>query len=173
MPDNINTQPIWYADPSLEDLGGNLNLRDLDGLGPINPETDTSAAAYNALAQTASSLAWTSDFCVMKLTCRDSDGYAPLASSYRGHNGVGTAFAPDLARLGDGYFSVTFDSTYTDRFSQSSAIDLDHCFGTVSGATAAFITAVRTNAYTFTVHVWDAAGAHVTNKELSLRFVKK
>lgn len=162
--------PLWGAATDITSYGGNVNKRNLEGQGSINPETDISAQDFSSVADHLKSIAATSGFATIVYTADDTDGYAPTINSYRAQHAVGTSFAPTATRTGNGVTRLTWASSYQDSYGQLSAFVLKAVTGNVQSTTAAYITYNIIAANIVDVYVWVAAGTAKSNAVVTAKF---
>jgi hypothetical protein len=148
--------------------GGHVDKRNHLSQGVIDPETDVSAQQLARLATDLASIARVAPFAYMVVQCNDTSPAAPtvvLANMGTGISSAGyegdapPSGFPTLARVSDGRFTITFDSTYTDDYGVSGSFIVQPGMGNVISAAESSITIIRTSATVLNYYLWDGAGA--------------
>lgn len=169
-------RPAWARSVSHADYGGHANKKNYQSQGVVNPRTDVGAEGFTRLVADAEATTRTSPMLSMRYTNRDGTPDAPLVLS--AYMMVGVSLAgyegdlapdsfPDGARNGTGDVTFTFDSSFTDAYDISEAFAPTQCLVSVEGSTAAHATYVISS-QTLRIRVWDAAGAALADKTVSV-----
>lgn len=114
--------PPWARSASIYSYGGSVTKYDLLGVGPINVDTDISAAQIASMSSHLAAIMRVAPLCVVTTQFEPVYGVWTL-DNFFSQWGNGLSFAPTLT-YGSGYFTLTFDSTYDDEYSQSEAINI-------------------------------------------------
>lgn len=125
MPVTPEGNPAWQRNASIETVGGHYDKSNVQGLTAFNPRTQISAEQVSSLADYVIAAIRTIPFATINITTNDTGTpAAPTVNNYWGQHGTGSALAPTCTRLGDGYFSIGWDASYQDSYSQSGSVNL-------------------------------------------------
>jgi hypothetical protein len=165
--------PAWSRTADASVYGGHVDKRDFEGQGPVDPQTDVSAAQFIRLAADVAALSRVAPFAVLTIQCNDTVPAAPTvvraqqmtAVSLAGYEGASpTGDFPTLTRVGDGEFDVVWPTSVADDYGVEQDVDLVHAHGSVHDAgTYSAVEPSRTNAYTFRFTARDDLGAAIAD----------
>ncbi len=169
--------PAWTRLVVHTDYGGNVNKRNFLSQGVVDPTTDVGAADFTRACADLSAVVRTAPFAVIRYLNNDAAPAAPTVefvnmmtgirlTSYAG--GSPPAGFPSAARNGTGDVTFTFASSYSDEYAVAGAFSANHAEAGAMGATAFFPTADIVTATTVRVRCFDAAGAALGDKRVSL-----
>lgn len=159
--------PAWTRTAGIAQYGGHADKKNHLSIGVVDPLTDVGAEAFQRITADLAAIAKTAPFCVLQVTCNDGTPAAPTVDSLLQMNGTDTdgyegdaspSGFPSLARNGDGDFTITFASSYSDDYSQSGAFAVKFADGGLASSSAGTVT-VETAATTVRVRCWDGAGS--------------
>lgn len=114
----------WQRSASIETIGGHTDKQNVQGLTAFNPKTQVSAEQFSSLADYVIAALRTIPFATLNVTTNDTSPANPTVNNYWGQHGTGSTLAPTCTRLGDGYFSVAWDASYEDSYSQTGSVNL-------------------------------------------------
>ncbi len=169
-------RPAWARSVDHADYGGHVSKRNYQSQGVVNPRTDVGAEGFTRLVADAEATTRTAPMISMRYTNRDTGSDTPLVlsaymmvgvslSGYEGE--LAPDSFPDGARNGNGDVTFTFDSSFADAYGVEEPFTPTQCLVSVEGTTAAHATYVISG-QTVRIRCWDAAGAAVTNKTVSV-----
>ncbi len=122
-------------------------------------EEGWSAAQHARLAADTLAKKRTSPLCVFSWAVVSAEDAAPVVTTYRGMNGVGTAFAPAGSVVtADGIAFRFASARFTDPYQVSEPIAIRHAQVSIQRTTAAFYT-YQLLPNGIEIFVFDAAGA--------------
>lgn len=159
-----------------EDYGGHESKRNYQSQGVVNPRTDIGAEGYTRLAADSEATTRTGPMLTLRYTNRDGTPDAPLVLSVYMMVGVSLAgyegdlapdSFPDGARNGTGDVTWTIDSSFLDAYGISEPFVPTQCLVSCEGTTFASATYVISG-QTIRVRVWNAAGAALADKNVTL-----
>lgn len=175
--------PAWIRTNDHTTYGGDTNKTNWHTQGATNARTDVTAEAFCRLADDVAACARTAPFCVLTLTCSDTAPAAPTVSVVNQMTGVRvtsylgssppTGF-PTVARNGNGDFTVTWATSYTDDYGVSGSVHIVHADAQVHGSVALIAVVVLTDTDVDTyneavrVRVFTTAGAASSNPTVTL-----
>lgn len=169
--------PLWSRTASHEQYGGHIDKENYLSEGSIDETTDVDADELCRLAADVEAIARTVPFATITYRCNDGSPAAPTILQVTMATGVRlTSYAGDAApsgfpsavRSGTGKVTFTFGATYADPYGVSSARSAkEHACPSLHGSTAGDATATVTGD-TVLVEVWDAAGAAMGDKTVTL-----
>ena len=170
--------PAWERTAGIADYGGSTSKADWLGIGVTNPDTDVAAAHLMRLADHLASVVRVAPFANLTITCNDAAPAAPTISlcdmmtgvclvSYEGN--AAPAGFPSAARVGDGNFTVTFASSYTDSYSVAGDFEIRNLKVDANSANNINATATGAGGQVATVYVFTAdTGVAVQDETVSL-----
>jgi hypothetical protein len=162
--------PAWTRAVDFSHYGGSSDKQNYLGRGAIDALTDVDAEEYSRAMADQAAAVRTADFAVMVIQCSDTSPAAPtvtfcaLMTGVRLTSYVGSsppAGFPAVARNGNGDFTITFASSYSDEYSVAGAYAPTKAHATAATA-GAFATAT-VSGQTVQVVVTTDAGAAVSD----------
>jgi hypothetical protein len=169
-------RPAWARSVSHADYGGHTNKRNYQSQGVVNPRTDVGAEGFTRLVADAEATTRTAPMITLRYTNRDASTDTPLVLSAYMMIGVSlSGYEGDLTpddfpsgvRNGNGDVTFTFEEEFADAYGITEPFVPTQCLVSVEGTTAAHATYVISG-QTVRVRCWDAAGAAVANKNVTL-----
>ena len=125
MPIQPEGLTAWQRAASIETVGGHIDKENVQGLTAFNPRTQISAEQFSSMVDYVVSAVRTMPFATINVSTNDTGTPAnPTVNSYFGMHGTGSTLAPTCTRLGDGYFSLAWDASYEDSYSQTGSVNL-------------------------------------------------
>jgi hypothetical protein len=106
--------PAFVRSSDITTLDGNVNKQNYLGIGIVDPRTDYSAEGFSRLVEIVAAAEKTIPRCVITLQCRDSIAANPTIVSH-----LGMYTQPTVARISDGYVSLTFPASESDVYGVS------------------------------------------------------
>ena len=153
---NPNGLPAWSRTAAFTTYDGDLNKRNYQDVGFVNPETDFSAEAFARLVEDVAMMSRTAPFAIITYQNNDNSPANPTLISYTGMNGVGAAFCPTLTRTGNGGVTIAFETSYDDSYSVSQAFSIHHYCASAHGLGNLSATCSLTDAQTLFVQAYTA-----------------
>lgn len=178
MPIVLTTPPAHTRTASMNRYGGDMNKTDYLGIGPVNPLTDWGARDLCRTAADLAAAVRTATFLHITLTCRDTGVLNPLVhnvatqvgdildAEYSG--GAPPTGYPTITRVSDGVILVTLDSSYSDPFGTAAAFKIRFLYASAHGTPMATVQPEIVTDTTCRFHVFDAAGAALIDRKISV-----
>lgn len=169
--------PAWTRTTSHTFYGGDVNKTNFLSQGAVDPTTDVVAEELARLAADLEALVRTAPFAVIRYLNNDASPAAPTIEfvcmmtgvrlvSYAG-DAAPSGF-PSAARNGTGDVTFTFASSYSDDYGVSGSFGVSTAEASPNGQTAFFADADIVTATTVRVKCFDAAGAAIGDKRVTL-----
>ncbi len=173
----LPTNPAWVRSSDFTSYGGDVNKKNYQSVGAIDPLTDVTANDLNRLAEDLSASVNTAPFCVITFTQDDTGTNDPtvnfcylmtgLSTSNYDGGSPPTGF-PSVVRSADADVLVTFLSSYNDAFGTSGDFIATGAVTTPHGTTEAFATPDIASATTVRVQTFNGAGGSELDRKITL-----
>lgn len=161
--------PCWACTSSIETYGGNVDKKNYLDIGIVDPKTDVDAGQFSRMVEDVQMMNKTADFAVITFTCNDTATEDPTLNAYWGMHGNGEGAAPTMTRLGDGYVSIEWESSYSDSYGITLDVNLTQWTGNVHGITPAVVNAEFSTITTLLLQVSDMAGDPELDRTVTIR----
>jgi hypothetical protein len=122
--------PAWERTANHETYGGNINKRNYQSQGPVNPRTDVDAAEFSRMVADVAAMVQTAPFAVLTFTTNDTSPAAPTVDNYNGMHG---SAPPTGARVSNGVAQFDWDASYLDAYGVSGDVHITHAVATCHG----------------------------------------
>jgi len=164
--------PAWTLTANHEVYGGHTEKQNYQSEGAINPKTDVSVEQFCRMVADLAAVVRTAPFAAMSFTCDDTTPGVPTVNSYNSMAGL----EPTGARNGDGDVTFRWLADYSDPYSVSGDLNIEHAIATVHEGVAGPYTASvelldpdgNSKNESVRVRVLDAAGAAVAGAKCTL-----
>lgn len=168
--------PAWARTADHSHYGGHVDKKNYQSQGVTNPRTDVGAEAIVRQAADTAAAVRTAKFLSATFVNNDTSPDAPTVNSLEMMTGVlqspyeGDAPPsgfPGAVRIGTGHVRFTFASTYADEYGVVAGFAPRRAKASGHGSSFVNCTCV-VSGQTVDVYCWDAAGAPVGNKTVTL-----
>jgi len=142
-------------DKTIADFGG----AKVDARPVKNPTSQLAADDYSDLAETVAQGTRIIDRVIVSF---NTSAAAPGAITVVGNRtvwGNGATYYPVIAKVSNGVYTVTYNTTYTNSLGVAETVSLVFPHGQMAGSTFGHVQVEVTSAAVLTVRVFDAAGA--------------
>jgi hypothetical protein len=152
--------PAWAKTNDFATYGGDVNKKNYQSRGAVNPLTDVTAEQFTRLTADVSAIVRTAEFATLTFRYDTASG---LFVVYAYDGMVSTL--PTITHFGVGQLLVTWLATYNDDYGVASTIDIQHCDHGAHGAAMATVSTqlldndANGKYEAVMVYVWNAAGA--------------
>jgi hypothetical protein len=171
--------PAWSRTADASVYGGHVDKRDFEGQGPVNPQTDVSAAQFIRLAADVAALSRVAPFAVLTIQCNDTVPAAPTvvraqqmtAVSLAGYEGASpTGDFPTLTRVSDGVFDVVWPTSVADDYGVEQAVDLVHAHASLqNGSAYSSVRPTRLSAISWRFAAQDDSGTPIDDALVTIK----
>lgn len=161
--------PVWSRTNDHATYGGDLNKKNYQSRGAVNPLTDVTAKQFTRLAADVAAMGRTVEFATITYHDVTATGTVVL-DAYDGMAGA----VPTLFYAGPGHVTITWAASYTDDYGVAADIDLRHAGQSVHSASMTVATTVLSDTdvngknEVANVYVWDSAGVALGNSKVTL-----
>ena len=174
--------PAWVRTNDPATYGGQLEKKNYQSQGMVNPRTDVDATQFVRLCEDMAALARTAPLAVLRYTTDDTGMADPTVHSCIMMSGVHAvdydggsppAGFPTVLRNGDGDVTITFTPQLADAYGITADIDLQNVGGSVHGVAGDISPTlldpdVNTRNEAVQIEAFDSAGAALTDVTVSV-----
>jgi hypothetical protein len=169
--------PLWARTATFETYGGDVNKKNYQSQGAINPLTDVTAEQFSRIVEDLAAAGRTANFCHCYVTCNDSGTPAAPTiqwchlmtavreTSYEG--GAPPAGFPTAARVSDGSVTITFAASYNDAYGVSESFEPSFAATASADTGVAYVTWSITG-NVVTLAAFDSSGVAVADAEFTV-----
>lgn len=142
-------------DKTIADFGG----AKVDARPVKNPTSQLAAADYSDLAETVAQTTRILDRVIVSFNTSAGGAGVIAVVGNRTVWGNGNTYYPAIAKVSNGVYTVTYNTTYTNSLGVAETVSLAFPRGQLAGSTFGHVQVEVTSAAVLTVRVFDAAGA--------------